>query len=228
LHFLQSNARYRITADKEIFVGRAASCEVDLTRYFNGQLQAVSRQHFKLLYSKGEGFAIVDLSYNGTQVNDEPLPKQKPRILRDGDLIKLARNENLLIRVMVDDDPDVTDAIDDPELLFPLLRNGPGAELYFDKVANQFVVNGQPIPHEFLTRLDVGLLTYLYHNTGRLCSFDEIAQHVWDDPAWAPENNTISRAITNLRKKLNQFSPGAGEYIQNIRGQGYKLVNEKE
>jgi DNA-binding response OmpR family regulator len=84
------------------------------------------------------------------------------------------------------------------------------------------------VPHEQLTKLEVSLLTYLYRNIGRLCSFDDIALQVWDDPQWAPENNTISRAVTNLRKKLNDFSPGAGEYIQNIRGQGYKLVRKKE
>ena len=226
LHFLQSNARYEVSSDHEVLVGRAPSCEVNLSRYFNGHLQAVSRQHFKVQYSKGEGFIIIDLSYNGTEVNGEYVPKHKSRILRDGDVIKLARSDELLINVMIDDDPDVTDAIDDPDLFFGAVEGNSKSELYFDKHTAQFVVDGRPIPHEYLTKLDVGLLTYLCSKPGRLCSFDDIAARVWDDPGWAPENNTISRAVTNLRKKLNQFSPDAGRYIQNIRGQGYKLVSE--
>ena len=227
LHFIQANVRYAISGEAEILVGRAPSCDVDLTRYFNGTLQAVSRQHFKLLYRKLEGFAIVDVSYNGTQVNNECLTKYQPRILRDGDVITLAKDERLRIKVLIDHDPDATDAIDDPDLVFSPTNGNAFSGLYFDKTPEQFILDGQPIPHEHLTKLDVGLLTYFYNNKGRLCSFDDIAFHVWDDPAWVPENNTISRAVMNLRKKLNQFSTGAGDYIQNVRGQGYKLTDDK-
>ena len=223
LHFLQSNARFEVPSNKETLVGRAPSCDIHLSRYFDNYLQAVSRQHFKLFYQRGEGFVIVDLSYNGTYVNGNGLSKNNPRILRDGDLIKLARNEHLVIKVAIDEDPDVTDAIEDPDLFFQAGGNNVNPNLYLDKSTAQFVVGGKPIPHEYLTKLDVGLLTYFCNNAGRLCSFDDIAAHVWDDPAWMPENNTISRAVTNLRRKLNQFSAGTGDYIQNIRGQGYKL-----
>jgi hypothetical protein len=227
LQFPRSRAQYKVLPEKEILVGRAASCDIDLTRYFRDQLQAVSRQHFKLFYRKGEGFFIVDLSYNGTWVNNECLTKNQPRVLRNNDVITLAKSEQLLIKAVIDDDPDVTDAISDPETFFYLNgQNGNG--LSFDETTSQFVIEGQAVPHEQLTKLEVSLLTYLYRNIGRLCSFDDIALQVWDDPQWAPENNTISRAVTNLRKKLNDFSPGAGEYIQNIRGQGYKLVRKKE
>ncbi len=239
LHFPYSTRPpHQISSEQEIIVGRAATCDVDLTTYWQDGLQAVSRQHFKLLYRKQEGFIIVDISYNGTLVNDDYLQAGKPRILRDGDLIKVANDENLVIKVAIDDDPDVTTAIADPALLFSKpIRKQPASRLqppgnttpsplYFDEILAQFVVDGNPIPHEHLTKLEVNLLTYLCHNAGKLCSFDNIAAQVWQDPGWMPGNNTISRAVGNLRKKLDQISPGAEDYVQNIRGQGYKVALE--
>ena len=99
--------------------------------------------------------------------------------------------------------------------------------LYFDQVNAKFTVDQTSIPHEHLTRLESSLLKYLYDNRGKLCTFDDIAMQVWSDPGWAPGNNTITRAVGNLRKKLDQISPGAADYIQNIRGQGYKVAGER-
>lgn len=229
LCFPQTNhPPFEVLPDQEIIVGRAPTCEVDLIRYLadRERIMTVSREHFKIFYRKDEGFIIVDISYNGTQVNEDFLTKGKPRILRDGDIIKLAKADDLIIKVEIDDDPDSTATVDEPAAALPAL-NREAVGLYFDKNAAQFVVDGEPIPHEHLTRLEVSLLTYLYNNLGKLCSFDEIAEHVWNDPGWAPGNNTISRAIGNLRKKLDQISPGAEEYVQNIRGQGYKVIAEK-
>lgn len=219
LYFPQSNLHYKVTPEDETIVGRMATCDVDLTRYMKGHLKAVSRQHFKILYSKGEGFILVDISHNGTWVNNVNLARGEPRILRDGDILKLANDKNLLIEVTIEDDPDITDTIADPDTIFP-----PSA-LYYDQATAQFIVNNVPVPHEHLTKLETILLKYLYDNAGRLCTFDAIAAHVWRDPAWAPGNNTISRAVGNLRKKLDQISPGGGDHIQNIRGQGYKISN---
>ena len=203
-------------------MGRMATCDIDLTRYMTGNLKAVSRQHLKIVYNKGEGFALVDISHNGTWVNDINLTRGEPRILRDGDVLKLANDKNLTINIAIDDDPDITDTIEDPATMFPPTTASTSG-LYYDDTHSQFVVNNIPIPHEHLTKLEVLLLKYLYDNAGRLCTFDAIAAHVWRDPAWAPGNNTISRAVGNLRKKLDQISPAGGDHIQNIRGQGYKI-----
>jgi len=224
LYFPQSNLRYNITPDHETTVGRMATCDVDLTRYMTGHLKAVSRQHFKIFYNKGEGFIVVDISHNGTWVNEVNLTRGEPRILRDGDTLKLANDKNLAIQVTIDDDPDITDTIEDPDALFASpTAAAPQAGLFYDQSNDQFVVNNVPIPHEHLTKLETVLLKYLYDNAGRICTFDAIAAYVWRDPAWAPGNNTISRAVGNLRKKLDQIAPGGGDHIQNIRGQGYKI-----
>lgn len=228
LHFPQSNLQYKITPEEETVVGRMATCDVDLTRYMTGHLKAVSRQHFKISYDKGAGFVLVDISHNGTWVNNINLARGERRVLRDGDVLKLANDKKLVIEVAIEDDPDITDTIEDPATMFSPGKIESKARLYYDGTNSQFVVNNIPIPHEHLTKLEVILLRYLCDNTGRLCTFDAIAAHVWRDPGWAPGNNTISRAVGNLRKKLDQISPGGGDHIHNIRGQGYKVANPED
>lgn len=227
LNFPKTNLRREVLPEKETTVGRISTCDIDLTRYMTGNLKTVSRQHFKVVYAKGEGFIVVDMSHNGTQVNDIHLTRGEPRILRNGDVLKLANDDDLIIKISIEDDPDITETIDDPTTYFAPAEAGQKPGLYFNAAAAQFVVDGKAIPHEHLTRLEVSLLKYLCDNMERLCTFDDIAAQVWDDPAWAPGNNTISRAVANLRKKLDQISADAGEYIQNIRGQGYKLSQDK-
>ena len=227
LRFLYSQLRYEIPPDQEIIAGRMSTCDINLAQYLSGHLKAVSRQHFKIFYSKGEGFVLVDISHNGTMVNNQPVGRGEHRILRHADVLKLAGDDTLIINVEIEDDPDITDTVDDPAAFFGPAKQAAGAGFYFDQKNAQFIVDGMPIPHEHLTKLEVVLLKYFYDNLGRLCLFDDIAAHVWDDPAWAPGNNTITRAVSNLRKKLDQASPGAGDYIQNIRGQGYLLTDQK-
>ena len=227
LNFPQSNLRREISPDGETIFGRTSASDVDLTHYFEGHLKTISRQHFKVSYAKGEGFVLVDLSLNGTLVNDVNVAPGERRVLRHGDVLKLANDENLVINISVEHDPDITDTIEDPAKIFPSLQAEARPGLYFDQVNAKFIVDQTSIPHEHLTRLESSLLKYLYDNRGKLCTFDDIAMQVWSDPGWAPGNNTITRAVGNLRKKLDQISPGAADYIQNIRGQGYKVTGER-
>lgn len=226
LNFPKSNLRHAVFPDGETMVGRTSTCDVDVRRYLEGNLKIVSRQHFKITHNKGEGFILIDISHNGTLVNDINLSPGERRILRNGDVLKLAGDDDLMIKVTIEDDPEITETVPDPSQLVAApeaVSSPPQSGLYFDAARAQFVVDNLPVPHEHLTKLEVTLLKYLCNNAGRLCSFDAIATQVWSDPGWAPGNNTISRAVGSLRKKLEQISPGAGEYIQNIRGQGYKV-----
>ena len=224
LRFPQTNRYYEVSPEKEVIVGRTPTCDVDLTHYLEGYLKAISRQHFKIAYSRGEGYYIVDISHNGTWINNSLLSRGERRILRDEDIVKLAGAENLIIEIAIDSDPDITDTIADPALFTQFSDKATGSGLYFDDDRSQFVVDDRPVPHEHLTKLETLLLRFLYDNAGRLCTFDAIAANVWHDPGWSPGNNTISRAVGNLRKKLDEVTPGAGDHIQNIRGQGYRLT----
>ena len=112
LNFPQTDLRREVSPDGEIIFGRTSASDIDLTGYFEGHPKTISRQHFKISYSKGEGFILVDLSLNGTRVNEVNLAPGERRILRHGDVMKLASDENLVITISIEADPDITDTID--------------------------------------------------------------------------------------------------------------------
>jgi hypothetical protein len=89
----------------EIVLGRGgadAPVDVDLTNY--GALEAgVSRRH-ALLRRQNDTVQLVDLeSANSTFLNGQRIIPNDPRILRDGDEIRLGR---LVVRVTFEDAPD--------------------------------------------------------------------------------------------------------------------------
>jgi DNA-binding winged helix-turn-helix (wHTH) protein/GTPase SAR1 family protein len=95
------------------------------------------------------------------------------------------------------------------------------ANLYPDETIPGVMLNGTPIP---LTVLEMGLFSYLYDHSGMPRSYDQISANVW--PEGAATNEAISRVVKSLRQKLKEVSPEAVEYIQNVRGVGYKFVQE--
>ncbi len=99
--------------------------------------------------------------------------------------------------------------------------------LAFDEASSEFIVDGQRIPHEDLSKLERNLLLYLYGRANKVCTFIDISAEVWGytDPELATSTEAIARVIHDLRQKLDQKSQGAGNrYIKNVRGLGYKCV----
>ena len=113
-------------------------------------------------------------------------------------------------------------------LLSPTARSEPEPEpikpsFYFDDETKRFVVDGHPIPITYFTELEHEFLLYLYKNAERLCSYNDITQHVWQ--GWISSNNIISSAVGRIRRKLNKISEGAGKrYIKTRTGFGYILT----
>lgn len=71
-----------------------------------------------------------------------------------------------------------------------------------------------------LTTREFGLLEYLLRNQGRILTKDTIISHVWDyDADILP--NTVEVYIKYLRAKIDK--PFGTNYIQTVRGFGYKL-----
>lgn len=99
--------------------------------------------------------------------------------------------------------------------------------LAFDEAISEFIVDGQRIPHEDLSKLERNLLHYLYKRANKVCTFIDISAEVWEFPnsELAVSTEAIARVIHDLRQKLDQKSHGAGNrYIKNVRGLGYKCV----
>jgi pSer/pThr/pTyr-binding forkhead associated (FHA) protein len=94
----------RLTVDtanmQEMIVGREdpdthEAPEIDLTP-FGAQDKGVSRRHAAILRKEGS-LHVVDLgSYNGTFLNGQRLIAEQPRVLRDGDDVRLGY---LVVRV---------------------------------------------------------------------------------------------------------------------------------
>lgn len=229
LYFPGSNSSFEMLAEDEIVAGLSDLCDINLRRFFGGpRLRTISRLHFKLVYLEDSGFAIVDLaSTNGTRVNDRALQAGVPRFLRNGDYISLANSEDYVISVITD----VSSATEIFADMQPLVaqETAPSREevgLRYIHGADQFVVDGQAVSHALLTPMEHTLLRYLYNRNGRLCNYDELATQIWGYQRFEKvENNTIAKTVSNLRRKLDTLSNGAGErYIQTVHGRGVRCL----
>jgi DNA-binding response OmpR family regulator len=76
------------------------------------------------------------------------------------------------------------------------------------------------------TPLEFQLLQLLVKNQGKVITRDEILEKVWGEQNVVISLRTIDSHITNIRKKLED-NPADPKYIINIRGVGYKLIDQK-
>ncbi len=92
----------------------------------------------------------------------------------------------------------------------PLFEKG---DITFDTRNGRVAAGGIPVE---LTSQEVAVLSYLVHNSGRLISRTELAEHIYSYDG-DRDSNTIAVFITRLRKKLG------ADFIQTIRGRGYMV-----
>lgn len=216
LQFTQCEKSYSV--EEKATAGVSEMCELNLAQYFDDPLRTISRHHFQIKNTH-EGFLIVDLrSLNGTVLNDGLLYPNMPQFLRDGDVIQVAQNQCFLIHVMLEDDRSRTRRLEET-----IRRQVQKLGIYFDENSGHFFVDGKPIPPTYFTELEHRLLSHLYQNAEHVCSYHNLAQHVWG--GWA-QDNTITQRISKLRHKLSQISGRDSElYIETGRGyvRGYML-----
>ena len=217
LYFVQSNKSFRVDGSEVIVGGRTMSlCNLRLAHYFEreditGDIGAISGKHFKVYKERiGDDFYIMDIgSKNGTEVNRRQLVPDNPQKLSDGDVIRLARCDNFIIKVRMDTSPT---AVIQPE-----------SGVYFDADSHQFMVDRKPIT-DTIPEMELRLLKYLYKNVGQICSYEDIFNAMWNFEG----NNSqdIAPVVRKIRKKLNKVSKGAGKrYIKTIQNEGYMLYH---
>lgn len=225
LYFLETGQSYKeeLEIGQSIVAGREWYEDLNLSTYFHGPIQRISRRHFKIS-NTSTGFFLTDLkSANGTRINEELCPAQRLFPLRNGDTIELAKYKNFQIDVSIEKDLNATEIVegDIPEGI-------PSLDLYLEKKDQKspiFVLKRSDLPRWKLTSLESRLLNYFCEYRGRTCSHYNIAKDVWDYPDMP--KNTITQTVTKLRKKLDQVSAGAGKhYLRTVNGFGYKLVSE--
>lgn len=89
-------------------------------------------------------------------------------------------------------------------------------DVSYDSRTNQVLVAGVPAS---LTAQEIAVLSYLFHNTGRLVSRSELSQHIYQYDG-DRNSNTIAVFVNRLRKKLGS------ELIDTVRGRGYVIKAE--
>lgn len=76
-----------------------------------------------------------------------------------------------------------------------------------------------------LTKKEYSILEYLMSHKGTVISPEQLIEHVWDSEADL-FSNSFKFHIHSLKKKLEEA--GAGGYVVNVRGQGYRISDAKE
>jgi DNA-binding response OmpR family regulator len=79
-------------------------------------------------------------------------------------------------------------------------------------------VDGEPV---VVTPIEFGILKFLTENAGKVFSMDQIYEHVWNEPAYNPEN-TVAVHIRRIREKI-EINPKNPKYLKVVWGIGYKI-----
>lgn len=79
-------------------------------------------------------------------------------------------------------------------------------------------VNGSPVS---LTTREFEILKFLLENQGRVFTRDNLLDRIWDYD-YVGDEKIINTHIKNIRKKLGV------DYIETIRGVGYKIEKENQ
>lgn len=90
--------------------------------------------------------------------------------------------------------------------------------LHFDPEKYLMSVSGRPVQ---LTAIEFKLVRYFLANKGRVASRDQLLDKVWGYDV-AITTRTVDTHVKRLREKLGK----AGDYIETIRGIGYRFCEE--
>ena len=72
-----------------------------------------------------------------------------------------------------------------------------------------------------VTPTEFGILKLLTENAGKVFSMEQIYEHVWNEPAYNPEN-TVAVHIRRIREKI-EINPKNPKYLKVVWGIGYKI-----
>lgn len=186
--------RMLVLDDQECTIGRDPGCRVVVRR------NDVSRTHARI-FREGGRYMLADLdSSNGTYVNGRRITA--PQQLQSDDQISVGTGAPVL------------------RFVDPFDTIVPTYQLRFDDRMGLFFYHGRALE---LTPNQVRLLRLLYRNSGMLCSRDQCARAVWNEPYdQAIHAGALDQLITTVRARLRQIDP-TRDLIKTRRGMGYVL-----
>ncbi|UQS81694.1 response regulator transcription factor [Bombilactobacillus folatiphilus] len=97
----------------------------------------------------------------------------------------------------------------------------PTTSLVLDRDNFEVLVRGQLVS---LTKTEYKLFDFLYVNANRTLTREQLMEHLWQQkPERMPDSRAIDIQISHLRDKIEQ-DPKRPQYLQTIRGFGYRLT----
>lgn len=75
-----------------------------------------------------------------------------------------------------------------------------------------------------LTKKEYAILEYFFFHKGTLITSEQLIEHVWNSEADL-FSNSLKYHIHSIKKKMNELKVNV-DYIKNIRGQGYILMED--
>ena len=168
--------------------------------------QYVSRRHAELTESNGDVF-IRDLSsHNGTRVNGTQIGSE-PVLLNSHDVIELGRD--VVVLRFLREEKTVTQTQGKPD----------NRHIIIDRASKEAWVDGERISPR-LSQKEFDILAVLAEVSDRIVSTQQIAKAGWSErPEGEVSDEEIRQIIQRLRNRTEH-----PEYIENVRGVGYKLV----
>ena len=97
-----------------------------------------------------------------------------------------------------------------------------GNDLVIEPETRYVTLQGQELK---LTRKEYDLLFWLATNPGKVYSYNQLYDHVWDELAVGDVTQVVKYHIKSLRKKMTSSE---AEYIKNVWGVGYRFANATE
>lgn len=198
-----TRGEWRLERD-EFVIGREAPADLILP------LPRLSRQQARLT-RLGRVYFLTDLnSRNGTFLNGQPVAAE-PRRLQHGDEIVLGGV--------------ITLTFNDPGETMGGPRLGRLHGVWIDDAARAVYVDARPVDPP-LSVAQFTLIKLLYDNAGHVISRAQIIAAVWPDVR--PEG-VSEEAVDGLIKRTRARLREAGaDYIEVLRGQGLRLIADRE
>jgi DNA-binding response OmpR family regulator len=197
----------RWTIEKNIiYLGRSPECDYVIDD------RQVSRKH-AVIRKTANGYTIEDLdSKNGTFLNGAAV--DSPTVLQDGDIIQVA----LAVKVMfLGSDATI------PLSISEAAQMGLGRLRMDDKAHRVWIKDVEIDPPLSLPQFR--LLHLLYCNPERVVSRQEVIEHVWpESEAEGVSEQAIDALIRRLRERIAEVD-SSHNYVETIRGHGFRLDN---
>lgn len=182
----------------------------------------VSRKHAQIGFSD-DGYFIRDLgSKNGTYVDGDRLGDGR-RILEGGELVEFGAGQVMATFAL---GTGTVTLPHHPPMEDDTLPGEPDTQGVAVEASKREVYVDGVMVNPPLSRKEFDVLSLLYDRHGEACSKDEIAVRGWPERGeGGVSDQEIGQCVHRIRRRIEP-DPGAPQFLELIRGFGYRLNNQ--